>query len=350
VQRSWWWWATSGATALALGIGIVAGVWLLAREIGILILGITIAALLTPLVQWMAKWLPRTLAVVIVYLLLIMFLGGMGWIIIPPIVSQVQKFIDLVPSISDQIQQWIQGLPLTSSTQVSNLLTSQFDNLVGSLTMLPSVIFGTLFDFLLIVFISLYTLILAPTGHTFLMSLFPEDRQKEADDLLKHVIREMGGYLRGAAINGLIIGSLTALGLFLLGVDFPLALGALAGLLELVPFIGPIVAAVPMALVALLKSPTTALLSLAFSIALHQFESEILVPNIMRSQTDISPLIVLIAFSAGYTIGGPFGALVVIPLVAALRAVIIDILVPIIQRKTGAEQAELSKQAKPEAE
>jgi predicted PurR-regulated permease PerM len=334
--RSWWWTASVGAAALVLGAGIAVAIWLLAQQIGILILGISIAALLTPLVAWLSRRMPRVLAVILVYLGLAILLALMGWLIIPPIVSQIQMLIAQVPNITSQVQQWLGQRNISISGQLFNLATSQISGSLVSLISIPTAVLRTLLDFLLIIFVSIYGLLAAPAAHDFLLTLFPESQQSDVDRLLGDMIREMGGYLRGATINGLIIGVLTSLGLLVIGVDFPLVLGAIAGLLELVPIIGPIVAAVPMLLIALLKSPTTALIVLIYATAMHQLESQILVPNIMGRQTNISPLLVLLGFSAGYAIGGPFGAVVVIPSVAALRVLVLESLVPAIRRRTGA--------------
>ncbi len=337
--RSWWWVASSGAAALALGIGIVASIWLLARPIGILIIGVSVAALLAPAVNWLSRSLPRWLSVLLIYLALIVLAGGIGFIVVPPIAGQFRTFAGSLPSIISLAQSWLESHNLTLSNQVVNLLTSQISSSLGSLASVPSAVFSFLFDFILIIFISLYGLIVAPSVHSLTLSLFAEEQEPEVDALLRRMASEMGGYLRGAVINGLVIGALTALGLFIIGVEFPLVLGLIAGVFELFPFIGPLIAGIPMVLIALLRSPTTALIATGYVLVLHQFESQILVPNIMRSQTDISPLLVLLAFSAGYTIGGPFGALVAIPFTAALRVLLRDSVFPAIRRRTGAPPA-----------
>jgi predicted PurR-regulated permease PerM len=342
--RSWWWVTSAGASALALGLGIAAFVWFLARPIGLLVLGVSLAALLVPLVKWLERWLPRTLAILLVHLGLLLLAGGIGLIIVPPIASQMQMLLTRLPTIFNQARQWLIDQNLVFPNQLINLLSTQISASVNTLVTLSSAILSPVVDVVVIFFVSIYGLILAPSTRDFILSLFPERRQEYINDLLKRVALEMGGYLRGAAINGLIIGVLTALGLFIIGVDFPLVLGLLAGVLELVPFIGPIIAAIPMVLIGLLSSPTIALIALIFAIALHQIESQLLVPNIMRSQTNVSPLLVLLAFSAGYTIAGPFGALVAIPLIAGLRVVLLDSLVPAIrQRFEGVETPKNSK-------
>jgi predicted PurR-regulated permease PerM len=195
-----------------------------------------------------------------------------------------------------------------------------------------------LVDLVAIVFISIYALIGAPNMREFALSLVPPDRQKQLGDLLHNMVWEMGGYLRGAFLDGVIIGLTTYVGLLVIGIDFPLVLGLIAGLLEIVPAIGPIIAAVPMLLIALLQSPTKALITLLFAIAIHQFEGNLVFPNVMRSQTDISPLLVLVALLSGYAAGGLLGALTAIPVVAVARVFLLQVIAPAIRRQTGAPE------------
>ncbi|MEJ2708298.1 MAG: AI-2E family transporter [Anaerolineales bacterium] len=334
-SKSWWWETSSRAIALALGLGLLVGLWLFSRPIGLVILGVSIAALFAPLVSWLERWMPRVLAVVLVYLLVVLALVGVFWVIIPPLVRQVQDFVSQGPNIIQSIQGFLDNL----SSQFNIDLQSLFSSGLGGASALASFglsFFTDLFDFLLIVFISIYMLVFAPSMREFALSLFPEKRQEDVRNLIEAISREMGGYLRGAVINGLIIGALTSAGLFLIGVNFPLVLGLLAGVFELIPMVGAIVAGLVMVAIALMQSLTKAIIALVFAIALHQFESQVLVPNIMRGQTDISPLMVIIALTAGYAVGGIFGAIVAIPLTAALRVLFLYLVVPEIRRRTGA--------------
>ena len=105
--------------------------------------------------------------------------------------------------------------------------------------------------------------------------------------VLREAGQAMGGYVRGAAINALAMGTLAYIALTLLGVNYALALSILTMLAEPIPIIGPIVAAVPVVAVALLQSPELALMALGVYVVLQQLESQLLTPNIMRSQTDM---------------------------------------------------------------
>jgi predicted PurR-regulated permease PerM len=147
----------------------------------------------------------------------------------------------------------------------------------------------------------------------------------------------MGGYVRGVAITGLIIGTVSYVGLLLIGVNFPLALAIIAGLSEFLPFIGPFIAGAVMVAVALLQSPTKALIAVLFAVALQQLEGNLIAPNVMHPQTCISPLTAIVALFAGASVGGILGALIAVPLAAAARVLIVELLLPAVRRQTGAD-------------
>ncbi len=146
----------------------------------------------------------------------------------------------------------------------------------------------------------------------------------------------MGGFVRGVVIDAAIIGALVYIGLLVIGVKYTLALALIAGLGEVVPIVGPIVGAIPALLVALLDSPTQALIVAGFFLAVQQIESNIVTPFVMRSQTDIPPILTLLALLVGGALGGIFWALVAIPVAGALRVLVLHLVAPAIRRWTGA--------------
>ncbi len=152
--------------------------------------------------------------------------------------------------------------------------------------------------------------------------------------------RVMGGYIRGAVIDGVIIGVATYIGLLLIGINYPLMLSLIAALLETIPVIGPIIAAIPMLCVALLQSTTKFLITFVFVVCLHQVESNIVLPNIMYRQTEISPMLVLLALLGGWSVGGAVGMVIAIPLAAAARVFVIELIAPVLRHDTGSPDTE----------
>jgi predicted PurR-regulated permease PerM len=337
-RGSWWWWVSILAAGLVLGMGALDILGVLLRPLALLFLAMTLAATLSPIVDWLARRLPRVLAVIAIYLALLLVLGGVIGVAIPAASSQIGQLSDHLPNLIDQAQQLLAQVPGLDTATIQNALTGMIGD-VGSLAVsVPAAISTSLVDAGLVLFLSLYWLILAPKINAFFFSLFPRGRREKIRGVLADAAAAMGGYLRGAFLNGVVVGLLTYLGLTIIGVEYAAVLGLLAGVLELLPVVGPIVAAIIIVIVAVIQSLTKAVFSLVFMVVMQQLENHILVPNIMSSQTSISPLLTLLAVFVGSTLGGFLGALVAIPLAAALRVIVIQVIAPAVRHQTGAPE------------
>jgi predicted PurR-regulated permease PerM len=145
----------------------------------------------------------------------------------------------------------------------------------------------------------------------------------------------MGGYFRGVAIDAAIIGMLTWTLLSVIGLPFALPLAVLAATGEFVPYIGPVVAAVPAVATGLLHSTQQGLLVALTYVVIQQIEGHVVTPLVMRSQTRIHPAAVMVALTTGYTIGGLLGALAAIPMFAAIRVLLRHVIIPAVRRRAG---------------
>jgi putative heme transporter len=342
VMQPGFWWRVSAAltVALVLSLALLGGILSLAEPLAVLVLGLTLASALVPPIRFLSRWLPRALAIVVVYLSIPLLLALIFYFTIPPLVQQIQSVSMSIPNIATIIQPLLNRLGDLAPGNLINDLASNLSQLASSLVSVPVMIARGLVDLIAIIFISIYASLEAPAMRRFALSLVPPEREGRLSEILGDMIWEMGGYLRGAFLDGVIIGLSTYMGLLLLGVDFPLVLSLFAGIMEIVPAVGPIIAAIPILLISLLQSPTKALFSLIFMLAIHQFEGNIVFPNVMRSQTSISPLLVLVALLGGYAIGGLLGALTAIPVVAVSRVFALQVVAPAIRRQTGAPEPE----------
>lgn len=335
LRDSWWRIVLALATALILGLGALQVIDQLARPLAIFFLGITIAAALAPIVSWLDRWLPRALAVVLLYLLLALVLLGLIGLLMQPLIAQFQGFSQQIPSIIERVEQFLnRGNPLGPGTLVDQLL-SQLGTAGSQLVSLPLSIASSIFEIFLVIFISIYALIVTPQIQRFILSLVPGTDEEEVDELLAGMAQAMGGYVRGVVITGAVVGLLTYPALLLIGIQFALALSVFAALMEIIPFVGPLIAGIAIVAVALLEGTNQALIALVTVIVIQQIENHIIVPNVMRSQTSISPLLVILALYAGGAVGGILGALVAIPLVAALREFVVRVIAPAVRRWTG---------------
>ncbi len=342
------WWRTTviGATSLAFALGVLALIWLLARPLSLLLAAVVVAQALAPIVGWLERRLPRPVAVLLVYLALALMVGGVGWLTVPPLVDQGRELVMNTPWMVEHGRAWAARVDPVGADQLIGAIQRTVNRFTGVLVALPLTLFSSLLEVFLVLFMSAYWLISAPALRRFALSLFPSTRRDRAGDVLSAVGETMGGYVRGVAINALVVGAVVYAGLLVIGVDYPLVLALVAALGELVPVVGPILAAVPAVAVALAESPRQALVVLAFYVVMQQIESNILMPQIMRRQADVPPLLSLFALLAGSAVGGLLGALVAIPLLGALRVLVIQVAVPAERRWAGAAGRDASDAAR----
>lgn len=329
--RRWLWPLALFALALPLTFKLFALIWLLARPLALLTLAIVLAEALAPLVALLARRLPRALAIGLIYLALILIAGAVAWVVVPGLISQAREIGANAPDTIAMARRWIDHFGVVDSGRVEDFVAARAGQFSDQLVALPLNAFSSAFEIVAVVFLSVYWLIEAPDLRRFALSLCPESRRAGAAAMLSEMGRSMGGYVRGAMLNALIIGGLAYAGYLVIGLRYPLVLALIAGMLEVVPVLGPIIAAIPTVLIALLDSPTKGLIVLAFWIALQQLEGHIVTPNVMRSQTDVPQLLVLFALLAGGTLGGILGALVAIPLSGAVRVLVLRALAPAIR-------------------
>jgi predicted PurR-regulated permease PerM len=335
---SWGWTAAAVFVGLVGAVLFLAVLWLFGRPLALLALAIAIASALAPVVSRLERRMPRILAIILVYLLIFLFFGLLIWVVFPALVEQGEELVLIAPQIIDVIQnmyqRWGGDIPIFET------LFNQLGQFTSTLLAVPLGLASAALEIFLIFFISLYTLVEAPKLRRFVLTLFPPGRRERVDNVLEEMAGAMGGFVRGTVIVAILVGLLTFLGLSIIGVRFSLVLGIIAGVLELLPYIGPIIASIPMLLVALLESPTQALIVLVFFIILQQLESNVFVPNIMHTQTEISPLLAMLAIVAGGSLGGLLGALVAIPVAAALQVFVGMVVAPLIRRQTGASEVQ----------
>lgn len=345
------WFTRPGAVILFVLLVVgMALIWLFARPLALVILSVAIAAALSPLVYLTDNRILRVLIILLIILVLLALLGVFSWIIIPIFIEQVSQAIDRLPTWIDQLEDTFSQMQWVQPAALLEMLENQLSNIGSSLLSVPLTLANIILDVVFTLVVTVYLLIEAPRMRRFVLSLFPGERRKNVSGVLNHIASSMGGYVRGTAITALLVGLITYVGLLIIGVNYPLMLGTLAAMLEVIPTIGPIIAAIPMIFFALQESLTTALIVLVFVIVLQQLESNIILPNIMRTQITISPLTVVLAIIAGGSIGGLLGVLAAIPLAAGLTVIVREVIAPAIRRRTGAADEAVESEEPEEGE
>jgi predicted PurR-regulated permease PerM len=323
--------------------------WALARAAGKVLLVFVIAGLialiLNPLVAFLQQRTrsPRGLAVLAVYLAFFLTLAGVGFLLANPISHQVRTFTNNLPHIVNEANQQIESLQQTLNKDgVHAKLTSQGktalqtlqDQLAKSAGKLAT--FGTglltevakaLVDLVLVFVLSVYMLVYGQSIGKIVRKAMPPGDGSAADDFPNLAQHAVSRYVGGQLLFSVIMGTSTGVALYLFGVlgifpagrSYALAFAVFYGVMELVPYIGPILGAIPPVVLALFSDPVSALWVGLLFVGLQQLEGHVVAPQIFSHTLRINPLLVIFALLLGLQLYGIIGALVALPILSVLR-------------------------------
>jgi predicted PurR-regulated permease PerM len=313
--------------------------WQLRSLLVLVMISIVLACSIAPVVNWAERYrIPRWLGVVIVYLLLIGGLVGMGVLIGPTVFEQLERLLKQVPislrSLIQQAETWVMMLnatrpelteavfsqalnqPVDVQTIISWLAKSSQQLLIRSYGVTTGIL-GGFFSLVLALFLSGYMLADSRTLVKNLARLLPKPWDERINDQVIPVSQRIGGYIRGRLLVSAILAIITTLGVGFLGLgDFAIGLGAIAGVTNLIPFLGPILGGIPALVVAISQGGWTFLWILLLYIVLQNLETYILDPLLVGSSVGVHPLYQLLAVLGGTQVLGILGALIVPPWIA----------------------------------
>jgi predicted PurR-regulated permease PerM len=336
-----------------LGFGIIAGAWLFVQLQGVVIqvlLAVILAAGMTPIVDRLSQpqrlgfgnrtWTPpRAMVVLLLYLTLVLVITLVAAIAIPPAADDVEELVRRLPDYASRFQLWIEGLPeryafLPAINLSEGLIeqlrvgAAQFASVLGQALVVVRVALGVLTGALSSIFVLVLALYItgdATRLQRYFISWLPADRQAQAWGVSSHIGDRLGGWLRGQILLSGIIGSLTLVGLLAIGVPYPVLLAIIAALGEAVPMVGPIISAVPAVIVAFFQSPLQGLLTVGLYVLIQQLENNLVVPKVMERAVALHPLAVMLALLAGGQLLGVAGAILSVPVAAAVAVVIEEV-------------------------
>ncbi|MEW5720929.1 MAG: AI-2E family transporter, partial [Chloroflexota bacterium] len=303
-----------------------------------LILALLIAYLLNPLVvalQRRARW-SRPLATAVIYLALIVLLLAALGAGVPVLARQARTLMVGLDQVLDQVGALLHQMPWLESLGIradANSLASQFGAELRTLfAAMPRVVVGAASGVLSVVLalvLSFYLLLETETISRNIDNAIPEEYREEWRHIKMEFNRIWSSFLRGQVILAIVIGVVVAGVLAILGVPNALLLGILAGILEVVPNLGPLLAMIPAVLIALLQGSTHwAIDHIAFALivvgayfVIQQLENHIIVPKIIGSSVDLPPVVILIGALAGASIAGVLGIFLAAPVLATARVV-----------------------------
>ncbi len=304
--------------ALSIGIVLVALVilvWYVANVLLLLFAGILVAILLRTFADWLsaATRLPDRLSLATVILILVAGLAAIGWYIAPRVGEQVDQLSRRIPQHIEHFQSRLEAYRWGQWFLES---WPEDFQVVGQATGVLSTGVGVLFAFLIVLFAGLY-LAADPWLYTKgLLHLVPPSHRVRARDILAALGHTLRWWLIGQLVAMTAVGIMTAIGLWALGVPLWLTLGLLAFLLDFVPYVGPIGAALPGVLIGLAESPTKGFYVIVMYVVVQQIESFLLVPMIQKRAILLPPVLTVTAQVLMWAIAGILGVVLATPLMA----------------------------------
>jgi predicted PurR-regulated permease PerM len=297
----------------------------------LLLAGFLMAFLLGPVVDRLERTrMPRIVAILLVYLVIIGTVAAAIVLLIGPLTAQLQDLNETLPALvgtnggapsgidiffkEHGIPLDVAGLQSRLGEYVSGAGTSLLGGTLGIVAGLVS--FVT--DVFLILAITFYLLLDGRSMHSRALRLLPASAREKWFFVEAALNRVLGGYIRGQILVALTVGIAAGAGSALLGVHYALVIGLLAFLFEFIPLVGPVLGMVPAVLIALFQSPGLALWVVIYFIILQQVESNVIVPRVSGHAVGLHPLGVLLALLAGVELGGLGGALLAVPVAGVL--------------------------------
>ncbi len=323
-------WSTIGVLILAGGL-----LWALTQVKEIfpsLVVALIAVYVLNPLVSRLeSKGVPRLAGSCLSYFALLAIVAIIIALLIPVLIDQGQALArdfprtwDRITDVAHNVTAWVDKR-FGVSINVREWLGGRTDLLTDNLGRIGRFLQGAATTAGLIVIgfvIGFYLLVDLPRLRRAAIRLMPPDRRDEAREVASEIGTAMGGFFRGQLLVALIVGIMSSLGLWLVGLPYWAVIGMIAGFFNLVPLIGPFVGAVPAILVAAaLAPPITILWVVLVLTGVQQIDNHFISPNVMRWTVRLHPVTVMISLTAGATLAGFFGMLLAVPIVASVKMI-----------------------------
>ncbi|KKP69195.1 MAG: hypothetical protein UR66_C0001G0077 [Candidatus Moranbacteria bacterium GW2011_GWE1_35_17] len=306
--------------AIILGLGFL---YLIRDVLVLFFVAIIVMAAIDPLVSWfkLKIRIPRILGVLIIYLFLISILVAVISFLVPALSSQFRAFLVALPDYLGQADSFLKGVSFYGlNLNLSNISNNLGD---GSFNIFSTTVgfFSGLISFVVVFSMAFYMSIHQDGMENFLESVSPEKYKVTTVRLAKKIKNRIGRWMSGQLILMLTIFLLDYTILYFLGVPYALVIAIISGFLEIIPYIGPTIAASLATLIAVLVSPVKAIFVLFFYVLVHQIESNIIVPQIMKKAVGLNPLAVILSMLIGLKIAGVAGAILAVPVATAVGVV-----------------------------
>nr|WP_306203859.1 AI-2E family transporter [Actinoplanes sp. RD1] len=329
----------TGGLGVIVAYVIFLGIRNAASILVLIFVALFLAIGLNPAVLRLQKWhFPRWLAVTVVALTVVALLGGGIVALIPPVITQTGQLVENVPGFIESLQRnetvndLVQRYDLL--TKVQNAINAgTVTNALGGVVGGARLLFGTIFNVLTVLVLTIYFMASFERMKSAAYAMVPASRRTRVRLLTDEILTKVGAYMVGALAIAVFAGLSTWVFAVIVGLAYPFALAVVVAVCDLIPQIGATLGAVIVSLIALADSITTGIASIVFFLIYQQIENYLIYPNVMRRSVKVSDVAAITAALLGVGLFGVLGALVAIPLVAAVQLIVREVVNPSMEHK-----------------
>ncbi len=324
-----------GSLFKVIGVLLLLGfVYLIRDVLALVVVSLFLAALIIPLARYLAQYkIPKGVTVIAIYLILFGLAAVAIGLLLPPLIEQSSNFVSVLGKSWHAVANSVQSLRevstrygLSENLQAGvQTLEDQVVRAVGGLFSTLTEVFGGIVGLLVVLVLTFYIVVQEQEARNLLRSFLPEGYSELAATIIARVEEKIGHWLLAQIVLMLIIGIMYFIGLSLIGIKAALVLSVFGGLTEVIPYLGPILGAIPILLIALTDSPFQATLALGVVILIQQFEGHVIVPQVMRKAVGLNPILSITALLVGARLFGFVGVLLAIPVATAVSVILVEV-------------------------
>jgi predicted PurR-regulated permease PerM len=320
-------------TLAAFAVGLYF-LYLVREVVGLVLMAVFLAIAFGPAVDWFhRRRVPRGLAILLTYISLLLVVVGIGALVVPPIVKQVNAFARHLPTYireaqkNPTIRKYDQRYDIGDKLEKSaRQLPSRLGDAAATLQAVTVGVFSTIVQLVTVLTLTFFLLLDGGALWRWLASLFGREREEQIRIVSRDVYRAVAGYVAGNFVISLIAGTMTYVVLTILGVPFAVPLAVFMGFVDVIPIIGSAIGGIGVGLVTLFQDFPTATIVWAIVVLVYQqVENNLIQPVVYRRTVDVAPLFVIVAVLIGSKLLGVLGALVAIPVAAAVQILVRDV-------------------------
>ena len=275
-----------------------------------LFVALLLVSILNPFIVKLTKFkIPKVISILFSYVLIFSFLGFTIGSILPPLIEQTTNLANNLPGYLQNL-----GLQKYANEEVLRQTVSQLGSVPGQIIKAGFSLFGNILSIITVAIFAFYILLIRDKFDSNLELLFGKDKTKDVVNIINTLETKLGGWARGQFILMLSIGTLSYIGFIILGIPYALPLAMLAGIFEIIPYIGPIIVAIPAIILGFA--------AIGLAILIQQLENYVLVPKIMEKSTGVAPIIILLALAVGLKVAGITGMVISIPIVIIIQVLL----------------------------